>query len=52
MPFVDTVEQALLNHILTDSTYTPPTTLYIGLSSTTPTDAGGNVIPDPPASSS
>lgn len=43
MPFVDSVEQALLNHIFTDPTYTPATTLYIGLSSTTPTDAGGNI---------
>ena len=43
MPFVDTVEQALLNHFLTDGAYTPPATMYIALSSTTPTDAGGNV---------
>lgn len=43
MPFVDTVEQALLNHFLTDGTYTPPSPLHIGLSSTTPTDAGGNI---------
>lgn len=41
--FTDTVEQALLDHFLTDPTYTPPSTLYIGLSSTTPTDAGGNI---------
>lgn len=40
--FVDSVEQALLDHFLTDPAYTPPTTMYIGLSSTTPTDAGGN----------
>lgn len=39
----DAIEQALLDHIFTDPTYTPPTTLYIGLSSTTPTDAGGNI---------
>jgi hypothetical protein len=43
MPFVDTVEQALLNHFLTDPAYTPPATMYIALSSTTPTDAGANV---------
>lgn len=40
--FVDSVEQALLDHFFTDPPYTPPTTMYIGLSSTTPTDAGGN----------
>ncbi len=41
--FTDALEQALLNHIFTDPAYVPPATLYIGLSSTTPTDAGGNV---------
>jgi hypothetical protein len=40
--FVDTVEQALLDHFLTDPAYTPPATMYIGLSSTTPTEAAGN----------
>lgn len=40
--FTDTVEQALLDHFLTDGAYTPPATMYIGLSSTTPTEAGGN----------
>lgn len=47
MPYVDTQEQALLNAILADPAYTAPGTpagtLHIGLSSTTPTDAGGNV---------
>lgn len=43
MPFTDAVEQALLNHFLTDLAYTPPATMYIALSSTTPTDAGGNI---------
>jgi hypothetical protein len=38
--FVDTVEQSLLNHFLTDPAYTPPATMYLALSSTTPTDAG------------
>lgn len=41
--FTDYLELKLLDHIFTDATYTPPTTLYIGLSSTTPTDAGGNI---------
>lgn len=40
--FVDTVERALLDHFLTDGAYTPPATMYIGLSSTTPTEAAGN----------
>lgn len=40
--FVDTVEQAILDHFLTDPAYTPPATMYIGLSTTTPTEAGGN----------
>lgn len=40
--FVDTVERALLDHFLTDSAYTPPATMYIALSSTTPTEAAGN----------
>lgn len=43
MPFTDATEQALLNHVLTDPAYTPASTLYLGLSSTTPTDAGGNI---------
>jgi hypothetical protein len=38
--FVDTVEQSLLNHFLTDPAYTPPATMHIGLSSTTPVEAG------------
>ncbi len=41
--FTDYLELKLLDHIFTDATYTPPTTLYIGLSSTTPTEAGGNI---------
>lgn len=40
--FTDTVEKALLDHFLTDPAYTPPATMYLGLSSTTPTEAGGN----------
>lgn len=40
--FVDTVEQALLNHFLTDPAYTPPATMYLALSTTTPTEAAGN----------
>ena len=40
--FVDTIEQALLNHFWTDGAYTPPATLYLALSTTTPTEAAGN----------
>jgi len=41
--FTDSVETAMLDHFMTDPAYTPPTTWYMGMSSTTPTDAGGNV---------
>ncbi len=40
--FTDTVEQALLDHFFTDPAYTPPATMYLALSSTTPTEAGAN----------
>ena len=44
MPFVDTIEQALLDHFFADGVYTPETagTLDLALSTTTPTDAGAN----------
>ena len=40
--FVDSIERAILDHVLTDPAWTPATTLYLGLSSTTPTEAAGN----------
>jgi hypothetical protein len=40
--FADTVEQSLLNHFLTDPAYTPPATMYFGVSTTTPTDVVAN----------
>lgn len=40
--FVDSVERNLLDHFLTDPAYTPPATMYLALSTTTPTEAGGN----------
>lgn len=40
--FTDATERAILDHVLSDPPYTPPSTLYIGLSSTTPTEAGAN----------
>lgn len=42
MPFVDSIEQAMLNHFFNDAAYTPDTTMFLALSSTTPTDSGGN----------
>lgn len=39
---VDTEEQAILNGILQDPSYAGYATLYIALSTTTPTEAGGN----------
>ncbi|HEX9991367.1 MAG TPA: hypothetical protein VGB14_00425 [Acidimicrobiales bacterium] len=40
--FIDTLEQAILDHVLNDGTYTPPANWFVALSTTTPTDAGGN----------
>lgn len=39
----DTWEQKLLDHILNDPANTPAATNYIALSSTTPTEAAGNI---------
>lgn len=39
----DTWEQKLLDHVLNDPANTPNATNYIALSSTTPTEAGGNI---------
>lgn len=41
--FVDVVEQAILNGLLQDASWAGYATLWVGLSSTTPTDAGGNI---------
>jgi len=43
MPFVDAIEQAILDHVFQDPDWAPSTTLHVGLSSTTPTDAGTNI---------
>lgn len=40
---VDAQEQAVLDGILQDPSFAGFTTLWVGLSSTTPTDAGGNI---------
>jgi hypothetical protein len=42
MPFSDSLEADILNGLFTDPAWTPPATLYIGLSSTTPADDGSN----------
>lgn len=39
--FSDFLELELLDHIFTDGAYTPPATLYVGLYTAAPTDAGG-----------
>jgi len=43
MSFTNNLEAELLDHIFTDGAYSPPATLYIGLSTSTPTEAGGNI---------
>lgn len=40
--FTDAVEQAILNGLLQDGSWAGYTDLYLALSTTTPTDAGGN----------
>lgn len=40
--FTDTLEAAILDGFLTDPAWTPVTPKFIALSSTTPTEAGGN----------
>jgi len=43
MSFTDYLENKLLDHVWGNTAYSAPTTLYIGLSTTTPTDSGGNI---------
>jgi hypothetical protein len=43
MPFTDFLQNELLDHVWGNAAYTAPATLYIGLSSTTPTEAGTGV---------
>lgn len=38
--FSDYLENKILNHVLRNTSYTPPTTVYVGLFTTDPTDAG------------
>lgn len=41
--FTDFLELELLDHVFGAAAYTAPATLYVGLSTTTITDAGGNI---------
>jgi hypothetical protein len=41
MSFTDSLENLLLNHFFGKADYTHPAALHVGLSTTTPTDAGG-----------
>lgn len=41
--FADFLELEVLDHVFGAATYTPPATLYVALSTTTITDAGGNM---------
>jgi len=42
--FVDTMEQSILNLFLRTTAWTLPAALHFGLSTTTPTEAAGNLI--------
>lgn len=39
---IDSLEAAILDHLLLGTTYTPPANWFIGLSTTTPTETGSN----------
>jgi len=39
--FSDYLENKLLDHVFRDTAFTAPSTLYVGLYTTAPTDAGG-----------
>ena len=42
MSFTNYLAAEILDHLFTDGAYAPPATLYLGLSTTTPTEGGGN----------
>lgn len=42
MSFTDFLELELLDHLFNNGAYTAPANLFVSLSTTTPTDAGGN----------
>ena len=39
--FTDYLEDKILKHVFTNTSYTSPTTVYVGLFTVAPTDAGG-----------
>jgi len=39
--FTDYLEDKILKHVFTNTAYTSPTTVYVGLFTTAPTDTGG-----------
>jgi hypothetical protein len=39
--FTDYLEDKILKHVFTNTAYTSPTTIYVGLFTAAPTDAGG-----------
>jgi len=48
MPFSDAIQRSIVDHFLSTvmtapGTWTPPTAIWVGLSSTTPTSSGTNV---------
>jgi hypothetical protein len=43
MPFVQALDNQIADLVLGDGTYTKETTVFVGLSTTTPTKVGGNV---------
>ena len=43
MSFTNFLAAELLDHFMNDGAYTAPTNIFVALSSTTPTEAGGNI---------
>lgn len=43
MPFSTTIDNNVIEHFVGKSTWTAPSAIYVGLSSTTPTKSGSNV---------
>lgn len=42
MGFTNTLEAQILDHVMNDGAYTPPTNWFVGLSTTLPTGSGSN----------
>ena len=43
MPFAESIDNSILDHYFQKASWTQPTAVYIGMSSTTPTKVGANV---------